>query len=279
MVPKSLHSKPLNVYAGLRYNVCMRWAERFVDREIDDAWRAFRRLVTHVVEAALEAHGKGEWVFVPQETGPARSAVLSVDDWSDIDRAVAGVITELRDELHVLHPSFLDWTAEGTSQPPLPPGRALPPEQLRGVRAEVWSGLTHEWLVEHVDDLLAERLGHRPVKKPSGSVALRSGRTGCICIVRVNGMRVDVWTGLAADLTAPASIEGAQALIPQLRDEHPTYTFEVGNGVLLASTFVDGITFVPDQLTRAINSTFALASDHESLGEYLRELAGSEQPA
>ena len=153
----------------------MRWAERFVDREIDDAWRAFRGLVTHVVEAALEADGRGEWVFVPQTAAPSRTAILSVDDWADIDRAVAGVIAELRNELHVLHPSFLDWTAEGVVQPPLPPGRALPSEPLPGVRADVWSGLTHEWLVEHVDELLTERLGHPPVKNPSGSIALRSG--------------------------------------------------------------------------------------------------------
>jgi hypothetical protein len=257
----------------------MRWAERFVDREIDDAWRAFRRLVTHVVEAALETHGEGEWVFVPQTAAPTRSATLSVTDWSDIDRAVASVIAELRDELHVLHPSFIDWTADGTSQPPLPPGRVLPPEPPRGVRADIWSGLTHEWLVEHVDDLLAERLGHRPVKKPSGSVALRSGRTGRVCMVRVNAMRIDIWTGLAADITAPASVEGAEALIPQLREAYPTFTFEVGEGVFLASTFVDGVTFVPDQLTRAINSTWSLASDHLGLGDYLRDLAASEESA
>ena len=55
-----------------------------------------------------------------------------------------------------------------------------------------------------------------------------------------------------------------------------SFTFEIGNGVLLASTFVDGVTFVPDQLSRAITSTFALASDHEALGEYLRGLAESE---
>ena len=46
-----------------------------------------------------------------------------------------------------------------------------------------------------------------------------------------------------------------------------------------ASTFVDGVTFVPDQLTRTINSTSAPASDHDSLGDYLRELAGSELTA
>ena len=267
--------KPSNDSGRVRYNICMKWAERFVDREIDDAWRTFRGLVTHVVEAGLEADGRGEWRFVPQTAAPAREAILSVDDWADIDRAVAAVITELRDELHVLHPSFVDWTADGVEQPPLPPGRGLPREPLSGVRSEVWSGLTHEWLVEHVDDLLAERLGHPPVKKPSGSVALRSGRTGRTCMVRVDKMRVDVWTGLADNLTESISIEGALALIPALRDEHPTFTFELGGGVLLASTFVDGVTFVPDQLTRAINATFALASDHDELGEYLRELAGS----
>lgn len=257
----------------------MKWAERFVDREIDDAWRAFRRLVTHVVEAGLESDGQGEWRFVPQATAPAREAVLSVDNWADIDRAVAAVITELRYELHVLHPSFVDWTADGVEQPPLPPGRGLPREPLAGVRSEVWSGLTHEWLVEHVDDLLAERLGHPPIKKPSGTVALRSGRTGRACMVRVDKMRVDVWTGLADDLNEPASIEGALALIPALREEHPTFTFEVGCGILLASTFVDGVTFVPDQLTRAINSAWALASDHEELGAYLRDLAGTDAPS
>jgi hypothetical protein len=254
----------------------MRWAERFVDREIDDAWRAFRRLVTHVVEAALEADGKGEWLFFPQTSMPAPPAILFVDDPSDIDRAVVTLVAELRDELHVLHPAFIDWTADGTSQPPLPLGRGLPAEPLPGVRSEVWSGLTHEWLVEHVDELLAERLGHPPIKKPSGSIALRSGRSGSVCLVRVNKMRVDVWTGLAADITATASIQGAQALIPRLRDEYPTFTFEVGDGVLLASTFVDGVTFVPDQLTRAITSTFALASDHDGLGDYLRELADAD---
>lgn len=252
----------------------MKWAERFVDREIDDAWRAFRRLVTHVVEAGLESDGRGEWLFFPQTTMPAPAAILYVDDWADIDRAVARVITELRDEMHVFHPSFVDWTAQGVAQPPLPLGRALPPEPLPGVRSEVWSGLTQEWLVEHVDDVLAERLGHAPVKKPSGSIPLRSGRTGRVCMVRVNSMRVDIWTGLADNLTSPASIAGAEELIPRLRDEHPTYTFEVGNDVLLASTFVDGVTFVPDQLTRAINATFSLASDHKELGTYLRELAG-----
>ena len=45
---------------------------------------------------------------------------------------------------------------------------------------------------------------------------------------------------------------------------------------MLASTFVDGVTYVPDQLTRAINSTFALASDHHELEDYLRDLARSE---
>ena len=251
----------------------MKWAERFVDREIDDAWRAFRRLVTHVVEAALESDGRGEWRFVPQTTTPTRTAVLSVDDWADIDRAVVAVITELRDELHVLHPSFIDWTADGLEQPPLPPGRELPRESLPGVRSDVWSGLTHESLVERVDDLLAERLGHRPIKKPSGTVALRSSRTGRACMVRVDKMRVDIWTGLADELTDPASIEGALMLIPALRDEHPTFTFEIGCGALVASTFVDGVTFVPDQLTRAINATWALASDHDELDAYLRDLA------
>ena len=94
-------------------------------------------------------------------------------------------------------------------------------------------------------------------------------------MVRVDKMRVDVWTGLADNLTESISIEGALALIPALRDEHPWFTFELGSGVLLASTFVDGVTFVPDQLTRAINSTWSLANDHENLGEYLRELADS----
>ncbi|MFL6089376.1 MAG: T3SS (YopN, CesT) and YbjN peptide-binding chaperone 1 [Aeromicrobium sp.] len=253
----------------------MKWAERFVDREIDDAWRAFRRLVTHVVEAALEADGRGEWVFTPQTAAASQPVTLSVDDWSDIDRAVADVIAELRDELHVVHPSFVDWTAEGVEQPPLPVGRALPPEPLQGVRSDVWTGLTHEWLVEHVDDLLAERLGHPPIKKPSGSIALRSGRTGRVCMVRVEKMRVDLWTGLADGIIDPASIDGAAALIPDLRIEYPTFTFEVGNAVLLASTFVDGVTFVPDQLTRAINNTFALASDHEKLGDYLRSLVSA----
>lgn len=257
----------------------MKWAERFVDREIDDAWRAFRRLVTHVVEAALEVEGKGEWTFTPQTLTPSRTASLRVDDWSDIDRAVARVVTELRDELHVLHPSFVDWTADGVEQPPLPPGRPLPPETLPGVRSDVWSGLTHEWLVEHVDDLLTERLGHPPIKKPSGSIALRSGRTGRVCMVRVDKLRVDVWTGLAVDVTDPASIAGAEALIRELRDEHPTYAFDVEGGVLLASTFVDGVTFVPDQLTRAINCTFALASDHDELADYLRQLASPSAPA
>ena len=251
----------------------MKWAERFVDREIEDAWRAFRRLVTHVVEAVLEVDGHGEWVFVPQTATPSQTAILYVDDWADIDRAVAAVITELREELHVLHPSFVDWTAEGVDQPPLPPGRGLPREPMRGVRSDVWSGLTHEWLVEHVDDLIAERLGHRPIKRPSGSIALRSGRTGRACMVRVAKMRIDIWTGLADQLTDPASIEGAEVLIPALRDEYPAYTFELGGGVLLASTFVDGVTFVPDQLTRAINCTWSLANDHEELGSYLRDLA------
>ncbi|HUQ00005.1 MAG TPA: hypothetical protein VM093_06030 [Aeromicrobium sp.] len=254
----------------------MKWAERFVDREIEDAWRAFRRLVTNVVEAALEIDGRGEWLFFPQSAMPAPAVILYVDDWADIDRAVARVIAELRDELHVFHPSFVDWKAKGIDQPPLPLGRALQPEPLPGVRSEVWSGLTHDWLVEHVDDVLGERLGHAPFKKPSGSIALRSGRTGRVCMVRVANMHIDIWTGLADEITDPVAIEGAEALIPQLRGEHPTFAFEVGNGVLLASTFVDGVTFVPDQLTRAINSTFALASDHETLGDYLRQLSDSE---
>lgn len=271
-------AKRANDSERLRYNVFMKWAERFVDREIDDAWRAFRGLVTHVVEATLEADGRGEWLFFPQTSMPAPPTILFVDDASDIDRAVATLITELRDELHVLHPAFVDWTADGASQPPLPLGRDLPREPLPGVRSEVWSGLTHDWLVEHVDELLAERLGHPPIKKPSGSIALRSGRSGSVCMVRVDKMRVDVWTGLADDVTSSASIQGAEALIPQLRDEHPAFTFEVGNGVLLASTFVDGVTFVPDQLTRAIVNTFALASDHAGLGDYLQEL-GSAAPS
>ena len=272
------------------------WEEVYVDREIDEAWRSFRRQVT----AALEDDESAEidWLFVAEtatvDDEVAFGACLSRDDvwftvgriWTfptpefsrrEIDRAVARLIDVLRNDCGVLHPSFLQWEADsGTDAERLLDldltSRAPAPEPSVGVRSEVWSSLDPQMLVENVDVVLGDLFGHPPYKADDGEIFVQ-GQRGGLCMIGVRNFDIEVWTTIALGVEDEASRAGALEMLPKLTTDHPRYRFVLTDGMLVASTVVDGVTFVPDQLRRAMEATLQLHRDYDGLSDFLIELA------
>lgn len=265
------------------------WEELYVDREIDDAWRSFRQQVT----AALEEPDDVDWLFEVEGVDPddaSQASLIRDDVWftvsrmtgdvvefvpGDIDRAVAHLLAVLRDEWKVVHPSFVRWMADPSSDEPRRialTSRVPAPEQLTGVRSEVWSSLDPRLLVENVDTFLSELFGHGPHKCDDGQVGIE-GRRGGLCTIRVHDFDIEVWTAIAAGLEEDASLNGAMDMMPRLLQENPRYRFFLTDGMFVAATVVDGVSFVPDQLRRAIDATLALNVDYDGLSDFLIELA------
>lgn len=267
------------------------WEELYVDREIDDAWRNFRRQVT----AALEEPDEADWMFIPESVAADRryARLIRDDVWfmvsgpatdpvefgrDDIDRAVAHLVGILRGEFDVMHPSFLLWVAglDTDEEHRLDAGwrsaHVPAPEPLTGVRSEVWSSLDPRMLIENVDAALSDLLDHTPHKADDGEIFVE-GRRGGMCAISVRNFDIEVWTALAMGVDEEASRAGALEMLPKLTEEHPRYRFVLTEGMLIASTVVDGVTFVPDQLRRTMEATLQLHRDHDGLTDFLIELA------
>ncbi|MFT4263708.1 MAG: hypothetical protein QM572_10030 [Nocardioides sp.] len=229
------------------------WSERYVDGQVDEAWRHLRLSLAERFVASREAgiadvvdfvHGDADALTVRLD---GDRIVVAAGEWSrtfgNVDEAAYRIVTILREQWQVIHPAFVSSNAIAPARADdaprtvaRAPGHGTPAstEQLR------------TWVVETFDAGREEpiRVG------PDGSIRWRSAAGGRVRVVVRNRWRIDLVAQLGKDVSrarAHAFIDDASARAVGLK-------FFLRERRLLMSMTVLADPFCPEQLTNALAS-------------------------
>lgn len=237
------------------------WEEKYVDRQIDEAWLQLRIQLADLLVAAM-AQRETEPVEFAAPNGEKVVVSLNgdevvVDDgvrprrFANVDEAAFEVFEILHDQWQVVHPVFVasDF-CEPAPVTETPPVAALVVPVLGNAESR---GQLQAWVEATFQEELSE-----PLKvAPNQDIHWR-GRGGVQAIVSVRSDRqIQIWTQLARDV----SFSRTNRVMGELSRKYGGVKFFLLQDRLIMSQAIDARPFVADHAKAALGRQLALADE------------------
>ena len=238
------------------------WGERFVDRQVGEAWLDLRLELAQRFEQGIAEHGMdpldistptGETLTVEVDEDDGCLVVIAGDEvqaFTNVDEAAYAVACILRDDWQVIHPVFLE--CELVESPSIDdnPIRPTAPVLAKAASREQ----LQEWVVAAFNEGR-----NTPVKVAGGAIFWRT-RGGNRVAVRVhNAGRIE----LVAVVARGVGFKKAHRVMDKLSRQFFALKFFLLRDNLVVSQIIVAHPFCPEQLTHALG---VFVNNMDSLG-------------
>lgn len=226
------------------------WAEQYVDKQVEDAWRALRRDLADRFAVGVETGGMDD-TDIATPDGRMLSiqvdedvVVLMADDHfqvtANVEEAAYDVCRLLRHDWQVIHPMFLDSAAiDVPVVDDNPIGIRVPTLGFAETQDEL-----HGWVVASFNDGRDEPI----VVGPNGDIVWASEQLGVVTVSVRTNCWIEVWAVIAKDVSFP---KGRRA-VEKLSRKHPIVKFVLQQDQIIACRVLDAGPFVPQHLFDAL---------------------------
>lgn len=235
------------------------WAEQYVDKQVENAWRVLRRDLADRFAVGVET-GEMDDIDITTPDGRMLSiqvdedvVVLMADDYfqvtANVDEAAYDACRLLQDDWQVIHPTFLN--SEVIDVPTIDDNPIEARVPVLG-QAETRDEL-HGWVVASFNDGRDEPI----VVAPNGDIVWGSEQDRAVNVSVRTNCWIEVWTVIAAQV----SFKKAHRVIDRLSRKHQPVKFALHQDRIIASRVLDAGPFVPQHLFDALGMHLKLVDE------------------
>lgn len=252
------------------------WAEQYVDKQVEDAWRALRRDLADRFAVGVET---GEMDDTDIATPDGRMLSIQVDEdvvvlmaddhfqvTANVEEAAYDVCRLLQHDWQVIHPMFLDSAVIDVPEvDDNPIGIRVPTLGFAETQDEL-----HGWVVASFNDGRDEPI----VVAPNGDIVWASDQQRAVSVSVRTNCWIEVWAVIATDV----SLTRARRVVEKLSRKHPVVKFAIQHHRIIASRVLDTGPFVPQHLFDAVTMQLDLVDELGWVaGKLLRKRARESQ--